>query len=149
MDGVFLDTNVIVDYLTARQPFGSDALKFFEAAEEGTIKLYASTLSLCNIAYIIRKLTPNQDIQKTISDLTSLLTLTPIDSSIIQKALLANYKDFEDAVQYQSALSSSSISHFVTRNKSDFQETNIPIMSPTEYWNPSGFEEEIPFELRN
>jgi hypothetical protein len=106
-------------------------------------------LSLCNIAYIIRKITPNQDVQKTINDLSSLLTLTPIDSAIIQKALLANYKDFEDAVQYQSALSFSAISHFVTRNKSDFQETTIPIMLPTEYWNPFGFEEEIPFELIN
>ena len=63
-----------------------------------------------------------------------LIAVTSIDGLVLQQAIAANYKDFEDAVQYQSALNTYGLTHLVTRNKSDFTETALPIFSPSEYW---------------
>jgi predicted nucleic acid-binding protein len=104
MDRVFLDTNVILDHLLARPPFDADARRFFEKAELGEIELYASALSFCNIAYIVRKLKSALDVHPILTDLSLLVTITPIESATIAQALAAGYKDFEDAVQYQSAV---------------------------------------------
>lgn len=64
MDKVFLDTNVILDYLLARTPFDIEAKRFFEAAELGSIELYASALTICNMAYIVRKIKSIEDFNK-------------------------------------------------------------------------------------
>ena len=45
MDKIFLDTNVILDYLLARSPYDVDAKRFFVDAELGEIELYASALT--------------------------------------------------------------------------------------------------------
>jgi hypothetical protein len=47
---------------------------------------------------------------------------------------MAGYKDFEDAVQYQSAIGFGGLTHFITRNKADFQPAALPIFAPSEYW---------------
>ncbi len=139
MNNVFLDTNVILDYLLARTPFDSDAKQLFEEAELGNIELFASALSFCNMAYIVRKIKPTADFSTIANDLSTLISITPINQSVIVQALSLGYKDFEDAVQYCSALSETGLTHFLTRNKTDFTQTSLPIMSPTEYWalNPN------------
>ena len=134
MDKVFLDTNVILDYLLARTPFDAEAKRFFEAAEAGDLALFASSLTFCNMAYIVRKISPTADFQVIATDLLVLVSITPIERTTIQSALLAGYRDFEDAVQYQSALNFPSLTHFITRNKADFTETTLPILTPAEYW---------------
>jgi predicted nucleic acid-binding protein len=87
MDKVFLDTNVILDHLLARSPFDIEARPFFEKAEIGKIELYASALSFCNIAYIIRKLKSASDVPSILGDLTLLITITPIESATITLAI--------------------------------------------------------------
>jgi predicted nucleic acid-binding protein len=134
MDKVFLDTNVILDYLLARTPFDAEAKRFFVDAELGKIELYASALTFCNMSYIVRKLKSPAEFQAILSDLLLLIAVTPIDGFVLQQAIAANYKDFEDAVQYQSALNTFGLTHLITRNKADFTETLLPIFTPSEYW---------------
>ncbi len=134
MDKVFLDTNVILDYLLARSPFDSDAKRLFEAAELGNIQLFASALSFCNIAYIVRKIKSTADFQTIATDLSTFISITSINESIILEALSMGYSDFEDAVQYSSALSETCLNHFITRNKVDFTQTILLVLSPSEYW---------------
>ena len=134
MNKIFLDTNVILDYLLARSPFDVEAKRFFEEAELGNMELYASALTFCNMSYIVRKIKSPAEFQTILADLLQIIAVTSIDGFVLQQAIAANYKDFEDAVQYQSALNSFGLTHFVTRNKRDFTETTLPIFSPSEYW---------------
>ena len=134
MNKIFLDTNVILDYLLARSPFDQEAKRFFVAAELGDIELYASALTFCNMSYIVRKIKTPAEFQLILADLLQLIAVTPIDGFVLQQAIAANYKDFEDAVQYQSALNTFGLTHLVTRDKADFTETSLPIFSPSEYW---------------
>ena len=134
MNKIFLDTNVVLDYLLARSPFDVEAKRFFEEAELGNMGLYASALTFCNMSYIVRKIKSPAEFQTILADLLQIIAVTSIDGFVLQQAIAANYKDFEDAVQYQSALNSFGLTHFVTRNKRDFTETTLPIFSPSEYW---------------
>ena len=52
---VFLDANVILDYLTDRQPFADDAETVIEfCASEGNVGKI-TTLTACNAVYILSK----------------------------------------------------------------------------------------------
>ena len=133
MDRIFLDTNVLLDFLAARSPFDIDANKLFQRAEIGQIQLYASVLSICNIAYILRKVSPGADVPRILTGLSAVVTLTPIDSNIIARALSSSFGDFEDAVQHFSALQLGTITHLITRNPSDFANSLIPVLTPEAY----------------
>ena len=133
MDKVFVDTNVLIDHLAERQPFCQLAKQIFQLAETGQIQMCVSTLSICNIAYIFRKLRPGTALVSILEKLISLALLTTIDEAVVTLAIKAGFKDFEDAVQHFSALNEGSITHFVTRNPSDFEKSLLPICSPEEY----------------
>ena len=133
MDKVFVDTNVLLDYLAARSPFDKDAKTLMQRAELGQIELYVSVLSFCNIAYILRKLPPATDVIQTLTDLSKLVSLTPIDSAVVSDALQSPFKDFEDAVQHFSALHFGGISWLITRNTADFAHSQIPVCTPEAY----------------
>lgn len=133
MDKVFVDTNVLLDYLAARSPFDKDAKTLMQRAELGQIELYVSVLSFCNIAYILRKLSPGTDVIQALTDLSKLVFLTPIDSAVVSDALQSPFKDFEDAVQHFSALRYGGISWLITRNTADFAQSQIPVCTPEAY----------------
>jgi predicted nucleic acid-binding protein len=63
---------------------------------------------------------------KVISEICSL------DEVIIEKGLNSKFKDFEDALQYFSALKNG-CNIIITRNVKDFKESEIPVMTPAEY----------------
>ena len=133
MDRVFLDTNILLDHLAARIPFDAAAKVLIQRAESGEIDLFISALSLCNIAYIFRKLSPGANLPQIIFDLSELATITPIDSAVISDALQSSFSDFEDAVQYYSAFRFGNISHLITRNPTDFVHSLILVQTPEEY----------------
>lgn len=133
MDKVFMDTNVLIDHLANRGPFNLTAKRLFLLAESGQIQMCISTLSICNIAYIIRKLKPEMNLLQMLENLTILANLTSVDGETIASALKSDFKDFEDAVQHFSAVGEGGITHFITRNPKDFEKSTLPILSPEEY----------------
>jgi hypothetical protein len=55
-----------------------------------------------------------------------------VDDSIIQKALEAGFKDFEDSVQYFTAVENK-IDYIITRNVADYKGSTIPVCTPTDF----------------
>jgi len=52
----------------------------------------------------------------------------------LEKALSINFHDFEDAVLYASALHTG-VEYIVTRNVSDFKQSELPVFTPMEFIN--------------
>jgi len=50
---------------------------------------------------------------------------------VLEDALDNNFKDFEDAVLYESAVHSN-VEYIVTRNVKDFKSSKIPVFEPVE-----------------
>lgn len=129
----FLDTNVIVDLLLVRTPFYEAAATILTLAEEQGIALSTSTLSVANAHYICceRAKMPVDMWKKKITGLSEMLSFTSLDENDIKQACEANWKDFEDSLQYFSA-KRSNCTVIITRNTKDFLLSGITVITPEE-----------------
>lgn len=132
MKRVFLDTNVALDLILERFPFVDDAEEIFAMANDGEIQLLMSAMSFPNMAYIARKQYPGNMIYGVLEQLRLMVEPVPISVESLDNALLLQAGDFEDAIQYYSALSARA-DCIVTRNVKDFPFSRIPVMLPSEF----------------
>jgi predicted nucleic acid-binding protein len=131
---VFVDTDVILDLLTKRDPFHKAAVKIFRQIELKKIEGYTSPLVIANLHYILCTIyNIKHNCIELLSDLLKILIVTKIDAETI-KLVFDNkvLKDLEDMIQYYSAIDIG-IDLIVTRNIKDFPKTDeIKIMIPDE-----------------
>ena len=129
---IFLDTNVMMDLLSARVPFYNSIAKITSLADKGEIKMIVSALSYTTVNYLLSKI-DNVDITRDkLRKFKIISEVAVLDEEIIEKGLNSNFSDFEDAVQYFSALKAN-CKIIVTRNTRDFKESRLPIMTPEEF----------------
>jgi predicted nucleic acid-binding protein len=128
---VYLDTNVLLDYILARVEYLSSARTLFALCETKAVRGSVSALSIANIVYIARKQAPSIAAETLVNKLSSLFTIIPLTAADIKTAPKLGFSDFEDALQYCAALRSKA-DCIVTRNPKDFTESKIEIVSPDE-----------------
>jgi predicted nucleic acid-binding protein len=83
---LFIDTNVVVDYLSQRQPFFKDAEKIF-LLSKGKYELCISSLSFTTIYYILHKLKDKEELLSLLDDLQNIMNVLPVDGEIINQAI--------------------------------------------------------------
>ena len=132
MKKVFLDTNIAADLFLKREPFCENSLKLFALGFHKRITLYVSSLSYATLAYLCRKMKKEERIL-LFEKLRNLTETTAVDKQIVDKALVSDFDDLEDAMQYYSAVSAK-VDIVLTRNKKDFVEANVPVMTPDEFF---------------
>lgn len=132
MTNIFLDTNVVIDFLGERPAFFREAAKIVCSAELGKLSISCSSLTFSNAAYILRHGFSTEEIKTKLTLFAELCQITYVDSYVVKKALMSDYKDLEDAMQYFSAKSSGA-DIIITRNKKDFVSHDIPVLTPQEY----------------
>lgn len=129
---IFLDTNVVIDFLADRRPFSIDAAQLFDLAIEEKIRIYISAVSYNNIYYILRRsLTSNATI-KLLDELADITEIADVTNEVIRNSLKTDFKDYEDAIQYYCALNIPEIELIVTRNTKDFKKSTIAVLTPAE-----------------
>lgn len=126
MKRIFLDTNFILDYLI-REEYRLQSEEFMETCARNGCKFFISYLSVANFAYIVRKL-PKEDLYSLLLTVTELFEIIPNDSFQLKKAIELKENDFEDALQYQTAIASK-CDCIITRNEKDFAFSKIPVIS--------------------
>jgi predicted nucleic acid-binding protein len=129
---LFLDTNIVIDFLTDRKPFSSLAGRLFDYSVKGEVNLYLSAVSYNNIYYVVRKVSSHKETIRILSSLIEMTEVIDSTSSIIKDSLNSEFNDFEDALQYFSAKLNPKISGIVTRNGIDFRRSSISIFTPEE-----------------
>jgi predicted nucleic acid-binding protein len=129
---IFVDTNVVLDVLLLRKPFLADSAGILTLAETGRVTGYVSTLSFPNVFYLLRRSEGERAARKAISGMRDLFTLVPLDSQITNQAIDSDIKDFEDAIQFFSALRVGADS-LITRNAKDYPTGDVPIQTPAEF----------------
>lgn len=131
MKRLLLDTNIILDIALKREPHFELSSKIFELIDKKRIIGYITASTVTDIYYISKKEKGNEIAIEFISNLIEIVDVIGVDKSIIIKALKSNLKDFEDAVQV-SAAENYEIEIIVTRNKSDFLNSGVVILTPQE-----------------
>ena len=129
---VFIDTNIFLDLLCRRERFLGDSLKVFDLAVDGKFELLISDLSIANIKYITRKDFSVDSFYETISAFRPVFTIVPVGEDAVDKALALKAQDFEDALQYFSAVHSQA-DYLLTRNIRDYGFASLKVMSPTDF----------------
>ena len=132
MENVFIDTDVIVDFLTDRKPFSLESAKIFSLIDQKKIKGCVSSLSFSNLYYVLRKFGTHKKVINSLQELSELVDILKVDSEIIKSALTSDFKDFEDAIQYYTAISNNKLDAIITRNIADFKLSTLPVFSPDE-----------------
>lgn len=131
MKNVFLDTNVLIDFLAHRGEFYEPAALIVSLGIQDRIKLQVSALSFATADFILSQhhKWPSSRIVHEFDSFIKICRITTVDEETIKKSILAPFEDFEDGMQYYSASAFSS-DIIVTRNPDDFSKSRIPVMEP-------------------
>lgn len=116
---LFVDSDVVIDFFTDREPHANPASELFELNEQGTVKLYLSAVSINNIYYIVRRFLGQKKTFEVIETLTEMTEIVGTTKKEIIQALKNNFTDYEDSIQYSCALTIKDIDAIITRNIKD------------------------------
>ncbi len=134
MDKLFVDTNIVIDLLQKREEFFEEAQELFTLADKKKVKLFISSLTIANTHFLLSKHYNSNDARKILAKFKVLVEVLPLDDKIIELALTSDLKDFEDAIQFYTAIENDT-DIIITRNKRDFKKQRIPILTAKEYLN--------------
>jgi len=129
---VFIDTDIVLDLLLGRHPHGTYASKVFALLESGTIQGCVSSLIFANLHYVLRKHLSAVEALSVLQKLKLVVAVLPVNERIVSLALTSGFKDFEDAIQYYAA-KEKGIRILLTRNKNDYKNADMIVMSAEEY----------------
>ena len=132
MSMLFLDTNIVLDLVSPRPPFTEFAQKIFSRSQRNKIELYVSALSIVNINYLLAKVTDKAQAKQILQKIKPLINILPLNDKIIELAFASDFNDFEDAVQYYTALEYN-ITTLITRDLKDFKKASINVMTAEQY----------------
>ena len=129
MNKYFVDTDVILDLLSQRVPHFHFSAVLFSLAEMGKFELYTSPTVMVNTFYILRKNLGNENAKNTLRKLRIILHVIDSSEKVLDLALNSNFNDFEDAIQYYTALNAD-IRTIITRNLKDYKTADILVQAP-------------------
>lgn len=132
MQNIFIDSDVSLDYILKREPHFEDAVEIFLRLQNKTHKGFISSLSLSHLSYFIQKDFDKELIIPILKKLRKIIEVSTVDSIVIDQSLDSKFSDFEDAIQHYSALSIQA-DYIITRNKKDFKESKIKVLTPKEF----------------
>ncbi|WP_375510276.1 type II toxin-antitoxin system VapC family toxin [uncultured Nostoc sp.] len=128
---ILLDTNIIVDDALEREPFLDTSEQVLVLVEQGQVEGYISASTFSDLYYIIRRARGREWTLTYLKQLVNFCRIATIDSIAINMALNLNFRDFEDAIQYSSAVLNH-LDAIITRNPRDFPVATPRIITPDE-----------------
>ena len=132
MDRILVDTNIVLDLLAKRQEFFIEAQELFTLSDKKELKLYVSSLTFANTYYILSQKMKLGNARKILRKFKVLVEILPMDDKIIDLSLESDFKDFEDAIQYHTAIENE-VNIIITRNLKDFKTAKIPVLTAKDY----------------
>jgi predicted nucleic acid-binding protein len=129
---LFIDTNVMLDFLGERKPFYESIAKIATLGEKEKLTLVVSPISFATVNYFISKFENSKTAREKLRKFKIISEICSLNEQTIEKGLNSSFKDFEDALQYFSA-TESDCEIILTRNGKDFKKSLIPIMTPDEF----------------
>ncbi len=127
MQKLFLDTNIILDFLGERENFYEPAAKLMTLADKKQIEIFTTTTSITNAFYILSKFEGQKTAWEKVRKFKLICGISVADDEVVEKALNSDFKDLEDALQYFSAVATN-CKIIITRNEKDFKNALIPVM---------------------
>jgi predicted nucleic acid-binding protein len=133
MKKLFVDTNVIIDLLSQREPFYKEAAILFSLADKKKIQITISSLTIANTSYILLRQMNAEKAKSVLRKLRLLVRILSLDDKIVSLALNDDtFSDFEDELQYFTAEENEQ-DLIITRNLKDFKNSKLPVMTAAQF----------------
>lgn len=130
---VLIDTNVILDAMLSRSPFGEAAQKLFIMAAEEKINACITASCVTDIYYLLHKhLHDDTKCRQELLKLFTLFNILDVTGSDCEKALELPIPDYEDALLAACA-KRGKIECIITRNIKDFNGSSVKAISPDDF----------------
>lgn len=130
MTDLFIDTDVIIDFIIDRKPFSREAARVFTLIDQKKVKGNTSALCFSNLYYVLSKYASHKKVITMLKKLSELVGILKVDDDIIRASLASDFKDFEDAIQYYTARDYKRIDVIITRNIKDYKKSALAVMTP-------------------
>ena len=133
MKKIFIDTNIVIDLLSRREPLYEEAAELFSLADKKQVELSVSSLTIANTSYVLMRQMDSSKAKSVLRKLRLILKTLPLDDKIIGLALNdETFPDFEDGLQYFTALELEQ-DIIITRNLKDFKTSKLPTMTAKQF----------------
>ena len=135
MKKLFIDTNIVIDLLSRREPYFLEAAKLFSLADKKQIKITVSSLTIANTNYALLRQMDTRKAKSILRKFRLILGVLPLNKKIVDLALNdETMPNFEDALQYFIALENAQ-DIIITRNLKDFRGSKLPVMTAKQFVN--------------
>ncbi len=133
MKKLFVDTNIVIDLLSHREPFYDESARLFSLADQKVIELNISSLTIANTSYTLLRQASAKKAKEVLRKLRLIVNVLPLDDKIIGLALNDDtFSDFEDGLQYFTAIENDQ-DMLITRNLKDFKASKLPVMTARQF----------------
>jgi predicted nucleic acid-binding protein len=133
MKKLFIDTNIVIDLLSRREPFFEEAAELFSLADKKQVELSVSSLTIANTSYALLRQMDSNKAKSVLRKLRLILKILPLDDKIVGLALNdETFSDFEDGLQYFTAIELEQ-ELIITRNLKDFKNSKLPTMTAKQF----------------
>ena len=133
MKKVFLDANVVIDYLDASSKDHATAVSCFRIIRKHFGKPLVSPVTFVIVNFLLSKFVKNKEWHKRQMQIVfSGMVVTPIESSFITAIFKTKFEDLEDGLQYQCALHAKA-NVIVTKDLHDYFDSKIPAVHPHDF----------------
>ncbi|UEG53670.1 PIN domain-containing protein [Mucilaginibacter daejeonensis] len=132
MTRVFVDSDILLDFILQRVPYFNVAADIIQLSGEGSVKCFSSVHGIVNVHYFAKKIFGEQATRAMLLEIMKLVDVVTENSNAVKQALTSEFSDFEDAVQYQAALNAGA-NYIITRNLKDYKHSAIPVMTAEQF----------------
>jgi predicted nucleic acid-binding protein len=133
MKKLFVDTNIVIDLLSRREPYYDEAATLFSLADKNQVELSISSLTIANTSYVLLGQMDSAKAKSILRKLRLIVKILPLDDKIVGLALNDEaFSDFEDGLQYFTAIENRQET-IITRNLKDFKNAKLPAITAKQF----------------
>lgn len=132
MTKIFIDSDILIDFLIDRQPFSESSTKIISLCSENKIKGFVTPIIIANIFYILRKSLNKNDLKIKLINLLKFIDIVESNKATVLNALYSDFNDFEDALQNY-AVENTEIKIIITRNIKDYKKSKLSVYTPDSF----------------
>lgn len=134
---LLVDTNVLIDYLSMREPFYDEARLLMIVGRVGEFELWMTSSQVTDLIYILSdggKQSLKPSVLERLRGLRTFVEVFAVGGAEVDRMLASAWKDPEDALMFESALSLKADA-IITRNAKDFESSLVRAMTAREFFN--------------
>jgi predicted nucleic acid-binding protein len=130
---IYFDVNALLD-LTLLRNNHNDIETVIKEVEKGTLRGFVCGATIHTISYFLIKKYNIDKTKQILLNLLSFISIVDLPKEDIQKALFMNFKDIEDAIQVQTALTYK-MDYFLTSDKQLIKASSetMPILNASSF----------------